>query len=284
MAAFDVARDRLVVFGGERFIGAYIFLNDTWELNPTTLTWTQRTVAGPSARALAAMAYDPVRQVTVLFGGRSDFSTTPPLSDTWEWTGAGWRQPAPATVPPGRSQAHLVWDGSRQRIVLFGGFGSGTVALNDVWEFDGTNWQQRTNIGVGPQRAGGTLVYDSVRSTLVLVGGVSTTNVGTSTEVGVWELGASWLAPVTTGTTPPGRYATSGAFDRGTASTVLIGGTVSNVSQSGSYFLTGSVWNSNPAPTASAFTEAEFDPLRGRIYVFGGLDSVNNRLDRLLVY
>jgi hypothetical protein len=48
--------------------------------------------AGPSSRYLSAMAYDPVRRVTVLFGG-GDPATDRLLADTWEYaTGTGWRQ------------------------------------------------------------------------------------------------------------------------------------------------------------------------------------------------
>lgn len=54
--------------------------------------WTERNKGklSPSARSFHAMAYDSIRQRTVLFGG-TDYSVGP-LSDTWEWDGANWIQ------------------------------------------------------------------------------------------------------------------------------------------------------------------------------------------------
>ena len=54
-------------------------------------TWTA-TDAGPGARYLSAMAFDPNRNVTVLFGG-GDVATDQLYADTWEHSaGGGWRK------------------------------------------------------------------------------------------------------------------------------------------------------------------------------------------------
>ena len=46
----------------------------------------------PGARYLPAVAYDPVRKVTVLFGG-GDLASDSLLADTWEYSAAtGWRR------------------------------------------------------------------------------------------------------------------------------------------------------------------------------------------------
>src|SRR6185436_7514834 len=64
-AAYDAARGRVVVFGGNGSGGA---LADTWEWNGTD--WTSRSPAtSPFARDSHALAYDAARQCTVLFGG-----------------------------------------------------------------------------------------------------------------------------------------------------------------------------------------------------------------------
>jgi hypothetical protein len=64
--AFDAARGRIVLFGGD---AAGSLFNDTWEWDAEN--WTQVADSGPSARQGLAMAYDTSRQRIVLFGGES---------------------------------------------------------------------------------------------------------------------------------------------------------------------------------------------------------------------
>src|SRR5262245_15594296 len=54
-----------------------------------SVCWNERAVLGPEARYDHAMAYDPVRNVTVLFGGQIRESVS---LDTWEWDGASWNR------------------------------------------------------------------------------------------------------------------------------------------------------------------------------------------------
>jgi hypothetical protein len=130
MLAYDAARERTVLFGGA---GA---LDDTWLWDGTA--WTAAVPATrPPGRELAAIAYDPIRQVVVMFGG---FATTAPLADTWEWNGTTWTQKS-IPGPPTRSAAGMAWDAARRRIVLFGGV-SLSQSLSDQWEYDGLTWSQ----------------------------------------------------------------------------------------------------------------------------------------------
>ena len=76
--AFDPARHLLYVFGGARQ-GAY--LADLWVLELATTTWHRLALAGgPVGRAGAAVAWDPVLDRMMLFGGRGDAGL---LSDGW---------------------------------------------------------------------------------------------------------------------------------------------------------------------------------------------------------
>ena len=71
---WDATRNVVVMAMGQR-IG--VSLGDTWEW--TGANWTQINVSAPSPRWGATLVYDPVRQHSVLFGGR----TPTELSDTW---------------------------------------------------------------------------------------------------------------------------------------------------------------------------------------------------------
>ena len=72
--AYDSARGRVVLFGGED--SSFNRLSDTWEWDGTA--WTDVTPSGanpsPLARAGHALAYDSARGRVVLFGGSRQFS------------------------------------------------------------------------------------------------------------------------------------------------------------------------------------------------------------------
>jgi N-acetylneuraminic acid mutarotase len=95
-AAMAPLDGKLVLFGGihyPRSSGSTMAvpLADTWTWDGAT--WTQRNVAGPSARSWASMA--PVAGKIVLFGGVT-FGGDPihplQLSDTWVWDGTAWAE------------------------------------------------------------------------------------------------------------------------------------------------------------------------------------------------
>lgn len=51
--------------------------------------WRLIEQAGPPPRNVHGMAYDPIRQRTVLYGGIGEQGR---LGDLWEWDGATWRK------------------------------------------------------------------------------------------------------------------------------------------------------------------------------------------------
>ena len=95
--------------------------------------WTQIPRLGPPAKSYHAMAYDDVRQVTVLFGGVTDNYRE--SAETWEWDGTHWTQRLVAGPPACRWHA-MAYDRQRGVVVLFG---SGPY-FTETWEWDGTAW------------------------------------------------------------------------------------------------------------------------------------------------
>ena len=75
-----------------------------------------------------------------MFGGANGGT---PLGQTWEWNGSNWTQRV-VSGPPPRSDAGMVYDSARKRIVLFGGRrGSPDNSdLGDTWEWDGASWKR----------------------------------------------------------------------------------------------------------------------------------------------
>jgi hypothetical protein len=83
-ASLGVSSRGVVLFGGFPSSPTMMLENGTWRADPQPNT--------PSARYLTAMAFDPLRKVTVLFGG-GDPSSNMLYSDTWEYDAtSGWRR------------------------------------------------------------------------------------------------------------------------------------------------------------------------------------------------
>ncbi|MCO6437556.1 MAG: immunoglobulin domain-containing protein [Phycisphaerae bacterium] len=144
--------------------------------NPALLTlptpgWVHRTSSGPVRRLAYTtdMAYNLHRGVSVLYGG---FGPGDYLDDTWEWDGVEWTQRFPAHNPGKRGQHEMVFDTTRNTVLLFGGW-SATAGLNaDVWEYDGIDWTLLTTSPNGPTidyGKQGDVAYDSARGKMILL-------------------------------------------------------------------------------------------------------------------
>lgn len=144
------------------------------------------------------MAFDPIRQRTVLFGGVEVFGGFPGtvLADTWEFDGATWRPIATPNVPPARYDAAMAWDSNQRRIVLYGGRPSLSVALNDTWTYDGSDWAPlpTANTPTGgylPPEFRSTLADDVANGALLSVANTEMTwSLGSFTRAAISHLGS----------------------------------------------------------------------------------------------
>lgn len=161
----------LVLFGG---VGPdYLRRADTWRFTSDAgPAWVPGPAApAPPPRAAASLAYDPVRDRTVLFGGFGLNEMA--RDDTWEWDGAAWRALVTPTTPPPRGYAQLAFDPVRERIVLHGGLGDSI--LDDTWELDGEDWVDVSRGGAGLPRFGHGVTWDAQGGRLLTTGGQSAT-------------------------------------------------------------------------------------------------------------
>lgn len=173
---FDERRGVTVLYGtqsGSTFAGG----DQTWEYDGTT--WTQVvTATTPPGLETPAMAYDQGRGVTVMFGGWNGQSGTM-YDTTWEYNGIDWTQRTPATSPSPRYRASCVYDQTRGRVLVYGGFASGSAAT-DTWEYDGNNWTQIAT--AGPARSTECyMAHNWVFGETVLFGGSGPTGVSNET-------------------------------------------------------------------------------------------------------
>ena len=137
--AYDEAVDQVIMFGGytgpEDGTGDYY--DDTWAYDAKANAWTKLEPSGavPPARAYHTMAYDPVTQRTIMFGGAG---TADVLADTWAYDAKAnaWTKLEPSgAVPPARADHTMAYDPDMHRMILFGG-GRASSKLDDTWAYD----------------------------------------------------------------------------------------------------------------------------------------------------
>lgn len=217
--AYDSHRNQLIVQGGfEAIFGTDTVnrFNDTWEWDGRS--WRVVATDGPAQRDHHAMVYDPVRRVTILFGGNKFNGTSNDLlADTWSWDGRKWTKLADAG-PPARATHRMVFDGARKRVVMFGGWGPDDKLLNDTWAWDGQAWT-RIAEGGPSARFATRMAYDGARDRIVLFGGR-----GGAGDLGdTWEFdGQAWKQLELAG--PPIRNIHDMAYDSKNRRVVMFGG------------------------------------------------------------
>ena len=236
--------------------------------------WTQVfPAAQPSSRGTgltgAAMVYDEARREVVLFGGSAYESSTTSenqfLRETWVWNGVTWQQRFPQNRPQARLLHSMVYDSSRQEVVLFGGQ-AGSV-YNDTWIWNGTDWTQRAPSTRPPERTHHGMAYDSHRNRTVLYGGQSYS--GYRADTWEWD-GDAWQLAETSGVTGAREYPAMG-YDSSSRRVIMFGGAPGQLG--GTFDWDGSKWNQktslrNPPNRSSA--KIVTDPTSGRALLFGG--------------
>jgi len=174
----DPVRQRMVMFGGNNNVNFQ--MNDVWVLpfsGPPQ--WTQIFPGGPlpPPRWGHSSVYDPVRDEMITFGGNGGLDR----NDLWALhfsPSPTWVQLLPAGAPPPvRRNATLVYDSSRDRVLLFGGASDATghnVFYYDVWELSlaPLQWTRLTPSGPLPEnRDQMQAIYEPLLDRMAVYGG-----------------------------------------------------------------------------------------------------------------
>ena len=187
--AYDPLRNRLYVFGG---LGKdYVVLGDLWalDLNGSPRWIPMHAIGnGPSPRFGHKLIYDPLRDRLLLCGGtvddhlpRSIFGNYHSTSEAWELPLQGypvWHLLEPRGYGPRLSDASVIWDEARDRLILYGG----VWVDNDVFGMFVDTWALQLEPDLGwsmlspgaappPWREAHSGIYDPLHDRMVVFGG-----------------------------------------------------------------------------------------------------------------
>jgi PKD domain len=233
---------------------------------PGPVGWFNLTASkGPSARELAAVAYDPVDNYTVLFGG-GQFAAGAVYDDTWTYSNGTWTEIHPSPSPPGVIGASLVFDPLDRYLLLFGGY-NGSFE-NETWAFSGGHWQQLFPAHSPSPRWLFGMSYSAADGGVLLFGGGDFPPLGDTWlfQAGDWER----LAP---SASPPWRSDSALADDPLLGESVLFGGTGNTTTLGDTWAWRNDTWHpvtTTAAPPASTDNGLAFDPLLGAVVLATG--------------
>jgi N-acetylneuraminic acid mutarotase len=277
---FDLARNRVVIFGGRE---DKLNLNDTWSYDGKD--WTQiPTATAPPVRELAGMAYDAARDRIVLFGGtQQTYINTgrtlveTPIHDTWEFDGTNWKQilsDGPVVTKP-----ILAYDQVRQQTIMIG-YDAKINTVMYAYDPVAAKWNQLTPATLPACANEGAMTWQGSNNTVLFTGGVCATT-GANEDTLEWD-GTNWtkVALVLFVGSYLGEAIT---YDPDHQNVVLFGGApAAGVFLAATYTYSNLIWQSvadldYPVPRSlPAFVT---DPVHNVIYLYGGLNDSTSFTD-----
>lgn len=181
--AFDSRHQEVALFGGIEPAATWLWANRRWASVTPSIS--------PSDRFGAAMAWNPVLERVMLFGGREPSGTV--VNDTWAWDGSTWARLdlGPATPrPPGWEFSGMAWDVAHQQMVLLTppnvGYAGGTGV---TWTWSGGGWDRRASAVAPPAEPSTAMAFDPATQTVLLV--LSGLSPGASPSTWSWD-GTTW--------------------------------------------------------------------------------------------
>jgi len=269
-------RGRLLFFGGLCTSGTPQG-EESWEYDGSG--WVKQ-IAGNVSRGFGqAVAYDPLRDQIVSYGGNNVISAavsaaTFVLRDGI-WFGAGTsRRPLP------RSLATFVTDPVSNTIWMFGGLEENSSYFYvDQWGFRGGQWYYIPTSDSSPVACDSPLaVFDTNRSRLVLT--------CSSTEIYEYD-GTAWKGFSNLDEIPDSRRFAAMVYDDNLKKTVLFGGFTNNNYRNDTWTWDGTKWEEldirqDDRPHHRGLMTMWYDPLQKKTILYGGIGrgNVNQKVTR----
>jgi hypothetical protein len=224
------------------------------------------------------MAYDPLTNQSVLFGGYANSAYGPiALGDTWTWNGTTWTHQSPVHVPPARSFTQMAFDQQTGQLLMFGGVSPAIAAdLADTWTWTGSDWHQLDPAVSPSARDSAAVAYDPTTDQVVMFGGRD----GGQTLGDTWTWNGTTWTQQHPATIPPAQQAASMAFDPAIGELVML--TAAGEGANATWAWNGSDWSQLSLPTlppARSSTAMALDPAAGQVIVTGGDSDIGILLD-----
>lgn len=265
----------LILAGG--VLGAYFgFIRDGGDDGTTASTKRTTTTARVTTSTSARTTTTVVSTTT---------TSAPLFASTWaELSPAG-------DLPPARESHSMIYDSWDGKVILFGGWDF-DEDFADTWAYDPlTNaWTELSPSGDVPAgRAYHSMVYDEIGAKVILFGGIDGSDNYYSDTWSYDPATNTWTDVSPGGDTPAARDATAMAFDPGTGSIILFGGYDDNseYNDTWGYDPTTNAWYdlspSGDVPPARDNHSMVYDPITGKMILFGGYDG-DNRFDDTWAY
>ena len=251
--SYDPVQQVVVMFGGVN--GTNGFLNDTWEFDLVTQTWSQQSPPiAPPPFVDNPLAYDAANSRHIMFG--QDLVSG--QMRTWAYNAAThtWANRIPGSSPGIRTSFAMAYDPARSggRVTLFGGinpFPPPGTFLSDTWEYNyGANTWSQVFVTGPSGRTGHAMTYRSSDSSIYLFAGG--TSSGPLQDTWKYSSTPAWSV-VSTSTHPAPRQYMGFAWDSLNDVGVMFGGSTGGTPLGDTWSL-GAAYNA-----AGKYTSAVFD-------------------------
>ena len=275
-------------------IHRYVPMMNQWFTPPSNGT-------PPGPRERHALAWDPVGNALVIFGGQNRPTIMFVHYDTLHVFIADTFTPIPKSGawPAARKDATLLWIPHLSKFLLYGG-NDGAMANNrfsDLWLLTlnaaaGTgSWQQLTPTGVAPPaQSAGCVVYDPAARRLILYGGETADGVDVSTTYQYLLDTNVWQQDTTTGTPPQGRSFGQCAWDPTIGRVLFYGGQFAGGNPIGGdaiYDPDAHAWSSPPSTGPAIGSRADggavYSAELGGLLWYGGRTAVTTYTSELVI-
>ena len=285
---YDPIGQRMILFGGDY---DYSPLNRTWALDADANTWTELQPEGelPPGRAGHAMVYDSIDKKIFLFGGFVYGESAGPdatfVNDLWAYDPAAnaWTELHPGGgLPPGRTDACMVYDSDSGKVILFGGNGTDSPVLNDTWAYDpaANAWTELHPGGDLPSaREGHCMVYEPAGRRTLLFGGKGSP--GMFSDTWAYDSAANTWSLLEPAGAPPNRSDFGMVYDSDSRRAIMFGGWtdigVGYLNDTWAYDPSADVWTDleplgpvGNVPSPRTGHSMFYDPRSGNVILFGG--------------